>query len=124
MRRGWRVCALCRGPLPVGAGEAPSGSGSLTRIGVAIKVTSLAGRDTVAALDVGHDALVRIEEGLRHIGPSTEILDGEQAWRCAEGNLLAGHPGHHRPVAVVGKDLLSLRRVQEVHESLGFLVVL
>src|SRR4051794_35234538 len=66
----------------------------------------LAGGDTLVLLDLGDDAGVGVEEGLRHRVPASEIHDGEQTRRG--GELAVGHDAlHDRAVAVVREDLLG-----------------
>src|SRR5215218_2648052 len=88
------------------------------------RVTTLvANRDADLLLDVGHDPGLLVEKLLVHIGPATQVGDGEQPRRRGEvggrRDLLVD-----RPIALLDEDLLSLGRAQVVEERLGLLRVL
>src|SRR5215208_2920356 len=73
--------------------------------------------------DLGDHALLRVEEGVVHLTPATELGDLEELRRRREA--LAGLGAlHYRAVALVREDLLRLRGVEEVNEGLGFLGLL
>src|SRR5829696_6369141 len=88
------------------------------------RVTTLvANRDADLVLDVGHDPGLFVEEPLVHLGPSAQVLDGEQPRRRGElggcRDLLVD-----RAVALLDEDLLGLGRQQVVEERLGLRRVL
>src|SRR5215208_1619691 len=82
-----------------------------------------ANRDADLVLDVGHDPGLFVEEPLVHVGPSAQVLDGEQPGRRGEldgrRDLLVD-----RAVALLDEDLLGLGRQQVVEERLGLRRVL
>src|SRR4051794_15876416 len=80
-------------------------------------VSSLAGADTEALLDSGHDARVLVEELVGHRVPAAELLDVELRLRLLE-LVRARRRLHDRPVALRREDALRLRRVQVLHERL------
>src|SRR5690349_7867997 len=71
-------------------------------------------------LDLGDRARGRVKERALDLGPSAEVVDREQLRRGRElaGELL-GHRRHHRPVALLGPDLLPGGRPLVVEERLG-----
>src|SRR5215207_1549792 len=81
------------------------------------------GRDPDAAFDLGHDAVLRVEEPVGHLGPAAEVGDREEALGGGEveGAL---DTLDDRPVAVLGEDRLRLRCPQVVQERLGLLGML
>src|SRR5215218_1431070 len=82
-------------------------------------VTALAAkRHAHLALDVGDDAVVLVEEPPVHLRPAAEVGDGEQPGRLGERGA-GGHLLVDRPVALLGEDLLALRRQHEVDERPG-----
>src|SRR6266568_3386458 len=96
-----------RGARPAALAPGVAGAGALT-----------ANRDPDLLLDVGHDAAAPVEEGLGHLVPAAQVVDGEQA--LGPGELVgAGGLAVHRPVALLGEDPLALRGAQEVDERLG-----
>src|SRR5687767_10359557 len=60
-----------------------------------------ANRHAHLALDVGHDPGLLVEEPLVHLGPTAQVLDGEQAGRLGEVGAGRGR-GVDRPVAALG----------------------
>src|SRR6266545_7362171 len=107
-------------PPPPASRTAPAGAlaGGATCAGALA-----ANGDPDRLLDVGHDAAALVEEGLDHLVPATQVVDGEQPRWLGElvgaGCLLV-----HRPVALAREDALALGRAQEVHERLRLLRVL
>src|SRR5207244_8464301 len=73
-------------------------------------------------LDAGHDALLGVEELVRDRAPAAELRDVEQLLRGREP-LRVDQALVDRAVALRGVDLLSLRRLEEVHERLRLLRV-
>src|SRR5215218_9317294 len=84
---------------------------------------ALAKRDPDALLDVGHDAAVRVEEVLAHVGPATELADVEEPGRRGE-LVRPGHALASRPVAVPDERGLRLLGAEVVEEGLGLLGLL
>src|SRR5215211_7944189 len=83
------------------------------------RVTTLvANRDADLLLDVGHDPGLLVEKLLVHIGPTAQVLDGEQARRLREAGP-GGDRGSDRPVAALGVQLLGRLGPQEVDEGAG-----
>src|SRR5215207_10363072 len=77
-----------------------------------------ANRHPDLALDVGHDAGLLVEEPLVHVGPTAQVLDGEQARRLREVGPGGGR-GVDRPVAALGVHPLGRFRAQELDEGAG-----
>src|SRR5688572_12649607 len=71
-------------------------------------------------LDVEEDALVAVEEALADVGPPADVLDREEAGRAGRVELRLDALDN-RAVALGGKDLLRLGRVEVVEERLGAL---
>src|SRR3954463_1714243 len=106
-----------------GAGGTPGRRPAPAPVAVVAVTCLLLDRDPEIALDLGDDALLRVEELRRHVGPATQVLDGEEAGGGREV-LPRGVSGlGHRAVAVLGEDLLALVRADEVQEGLGLLRV-
>src|SRR4051794_29546386 len=78
-------------------------------------VAASAGGDTELPLDLGHLALVGVEELIVDLRPAAELGDREQPRRA---RVFAGvqFAFEHWAVPVVGEDPLRRRGVQEVHE--------
>src|SRR5438093_933019 len=81
--------------------------------------SSLLRRDPQALLDVGDLTLVRIEELVRDLGPTAELVDREEGRRRRVLRLVhqARYDG---PIALLGKDLLPFGGACEVDERLRF----
>src|SRR5829696_7743155 len=77
-----------------------------------------ANRHPDCALDAGYDPGLLVEEPLVHVGPTAQVLDGEQARRLREVGPGGGR-GTDRPVAALGVHLLGRLGPQEVHEGAG-----
>src|SRR4051812_26593032 len=94
----------------------PGGETARGREGTAAALA--AGADTEALLDSGDDALVLVEELVRHDAPAAELLDREQLLRL---RVLAGvdQARVHRAVALLREDLLGRLGPEVVHELLG-----
>src|SRR5215210_8031160 len=87
-------------------------------------VVLLLNRHSEFPLDLGHDALVCVEELRRDLLPATELGDGEQPRRLGEVLARRVDTLDDWTVAVLREDFLCLRSVDEVQELLGFLGVL
>src|SRR5829696_3264368 len=77
-----------------------------------------ANRHPDRALDVGHDAGLLVEEPLVHVGPTAEVLDGEQALGAREVGT-GGRGLVDRPVAALGEQLLGRLGAEELDEGAG-----
>src|SRR4029453_9496571 len=115
---------LFTGGLPLGSAWPPCclGSGlALEPPGPPPLVALLAAnRDAHLALDFDQDAGLLVEEPLGHLVPAADVLDGEQPGRLGE---VRGDPLVHRPVALLGEDLLAGGGAGEVDEGPGRLLV-
>src|ERR671924_1542500 len=85
--------------------------------GGAAAVASLVGGSALplGLEDLGDRPLLRVEELVVHLAPAAELPDLEQR-RGGREVVRPGHALHHGPIALAYEDLLSLGRIEEVHE--------
>src|SRR5215211_1574162 len=76
------------------------------------------------AVDLGHDARLRVVEELGvHLLPTAKALYREQVGRRREIEVLE-HLLVHRTVAHLAEGVLTLRRIQEIEAGVGLLRIL